>query len=193
MLFPSQGTPSALTDSEEDGMPPRASQIVLAPRQEALRERQGTAHASAVHSSARSRPQPGGGMLPGSLPTEAAEEVKSEGRAEVTWQDKSKTAQAAAQGGRFCICPPPPAQPVPTSALGCQPDRDVPGACFGGCSPRRLRWEHGEGLAGQPEPPRGKGPANKRAMQLSTGQGECPLLAHAHWRRAGLVTASKCL
>lgn len=92
-------------------------------------------------------------MLPGSLPTEAAEEVKSEGRAEVTWQDKSETAQAAAQGGRFCICLPLPAQPVPTSALDCQPDRDVPGACFGGCSPRRLWWEHGEGLAGQPEPP----------------------------------------
>lgn len=125
MSFPSQGTPSALTDAEEDGAPPKSSQIVLRRRQEALRERQGTAHASAAHSSAGSRSQPGGGMLPGSLLTEAVEEARSEGKAEVARQDKSKMAQAAAQGGQFCISPLPPAQPVPTSTPDCQPECSI--------------------------------------------------------------------
>lgn len=60
MPFPSQGTPSALTDAEEDGAPPKASQIVLGHRQEALRERQGTAHASTQHT-ARPDPDPSRG------------------------------------------------------------------------------------------------------------------------------------
>lgn len=59
MPFASHGTSSALTDAEEDGEAPKASQIVLGPRQKALKERRGTAHASAAHSSAKSRAWPG--------------------------------------------------------------------------------------------------------------------------------------
>lgn len=77
-------------------------------------------------------------MLPGSLPVEAAEEVRSKGRAEVAWQDKSETAQAAAQGGRLCICPPPSAQPVLTSTPDHQLDHNTLGAYFGGCNPGHL-------------------------------------------------------
>lgn len=70
------------------------------------------------------------------------------------------------QGGQLCLCPPLPAQPVPTSMPNSQLGCNTPGAPCGGCSCGHLRWEQGEGLAGQSEPLLGKGPAKKQVMQL---------------------------
>lgn len=87
-------------------------------------------------------------MLPGSLPAEPAEEVTSKGRVEVAWQDKSEMAQAVAQGWQFCICPPPPAEPVLPSAPDRQLDRDTPGAAAPGtCGESRDRgWQDSQSL-----------------------------------------------
>lgn len=102
------------SDTEGDGAAPKAPQIMLGARQEALRDtrhspRQRSAHLSWIQTPA------GAGVLPACLPVKAVEEVKSELWAEVAWQDKSDMALAAAQGGWFWLCPLPPAQPVPAS------------------------------------------------------------------------------
>jgi len=84
-------------------------------------------------------------MLPGSLPAEAEEEVKSKGRAKVAWQDKSETVQAAAQGGQLCFCPPPPASqcqpPHPTVGLTASGQEHALAAAALGSSSGERGWQ----------------------------------------------------
>lgn len=76
---------------------------MLGARQETLRDKRHSPRKRGTQLSWIQTPA-GAWVLPARLLIEAAEEGKSECRAEVAWQDKNDMALAAAQGGWFCLC-----------------------------------------------------------------------------------------